>query len=162
MKLSQARLKELLNYDPGSGEFTWKAARRGIQIGWIAGHVWPDGYRKITIDGQPYQAHHLAWLYVHGKLPRRIDHKDGQRDHNSIDNLRLATQSQNRANSRRSITNTSGFKGVSWDPKTQNWRPGIMKDGKTVRFGRFSTAEEAHRAYVAKAVELFGEFARAE
>lgn len=71
--LSLDRLKEVLAYNPSTGDFTWKArpshnSRR--KVGDEAGCLKPSGYRYINIDNRSYTATQLAWFYVTGKWAR--------------------------------------------------------------------------------------------
>lgn len=164
--LTQARLKEVLNYDPETGVFTWKA-RANVQwdaryAGATAGCENGQGYILICIDGCLYRAHRLAWLYVHGEWVPNLDHKDTIRSHNRMDNLRPATQSQNLGNQRKSKINTSGFKGVHWHKGGKRWAAGIRLHGRSTHLGLFDTPEAAYAAYCEAARERFGEFARFE
>lgn len=88
-----------------------------------------------------------------------VDHANGDTLDNCRDNLRLATRSQNNANKKMSKSNTSGYKGVSWDKKKGKWLASITKDRKQYNLGYFDTPQEAHETYKTKAIELFGEFA---
>jgi hypothetical protein len=162
-RITQQRLQEVLHYDPNTGEFRWRQRlSRACQIDAVAGTV-SLRYRCIRIDGRNYTAHQLAWLYVTGEWPSLlVDHRDGDPTNNRWDNLRLATRSENSANRRRNRNNKSGFKGVIWDQRHGGWLARIGKNRRTYYLGRYTTAEEAHAAYAAKARELFGEFARAE
>lgn len=163
--LSHGRLREVLNYDQETGVFTWKISRctnGKASVGSVAGFYPKNGYRQIEIDRVRYLAHRLAWLYVYGTWPADgIDHKDGIRDHNWINNLRSATQSENAANRRRYANNSSGFKGVSYRQQARKgvWLAHISKDGKSIYVGTFQTPELAHAGYLSKANELFGDFA---
>lgn len=131
-------------------------------VGEIAGSIDSDGYIRIAVMKRRYPAHRLAWFYVHGEWPcGLLDHKDTIRHHNWIDNLRIATPSQNLANIKRARNNTSGFKGVTYGKKARKWYAQIRR-GKRYRLGPYETPQEAHAAYVTKATELYGEFARAE
>jgi HNH endonuclease/AP2 domain len=163
-ELTQERLRELLRYDPKTGEFRWRAGKKpNPRAGRIAGCRQQSDSWSIRIDGRRYQAHQLAWLYMRGEWGRPvIDHRDGNPLNNRWSNLRLSTYSDNAANRGRMRSNTSGFKGAVFDPRTDKWRALISKDGRRYCLGRYATAEEAHAAYVAKALELFGEFARAK
>lgn len=87
------------------------------------------------------------------------DHQDGNGLNNTRTNLRLATKAENMRNQRLSQANTSGYKGVSWDKYREKWRAYIMPNKKQRFLGHFDTPEEAHAAYCAAALELFGEFA---
>jgi len=149
--LEAKRLRDVLNYDALTGVFTWrgqttKNSRR------IAGQVTgcPDnqGYLKIQIDGKSFRAHRLAWLYVHGEWPRgHIDHVNGNRSDNRIDNLRDTTREVNLQNQRKAVcTNKSGLLGVS--SSGNRWRASIRIDGIKTHIGVFETPQMAHQAYV--------------
>jgi hypothetical protein len=162
-RITRARLRELLRYDPTTGEFRWrKRVNRSIHPGDVAGTPCHDRYRKITIEGRTYRAHHLAWLYMTGRwCSRVIDHRDGDPSNNRWNNLRRATVSQSNANRRIQRNNKCGFKGVAREGSGR-WRAYIQKNGRKHPLGSFATPEAAHAAYVAAARRLHGEFARAE
>jgi hypothetical protein len=163
MTLSLARLQELLEYDPETGVFTWKVTKCWrAPAGSEAGTINIHGRRAIMVDQKLYTAHRLAWLYVHGEWPAgEIDHINCDPADNRICNLRLATSSQNKCNSRRPSHNTSGFKGVYYNRRLGRFAAQIAIN-KTHRWlGLFDTAEAAHAAYCRAANELHGEFARA-
>jgi hypothetical protein len=158
--ISAERLRELLNYDPETGAFTWRAPRRGHRAGGIAGHLNEKGYVRISVDGRRYAAHRLAWLYMTGEWPEdQIDHKDLSRANNRWENLRPATNAQNQMNSTAKI-GTSGRKGVYW--YAGKWQARIWVNGKAINLGRFEDKEKAAAAYVLHARKRFGEFARFE
>jgi hypothetical protein len=85
-----------------------------------------------------------------------IDHKDTDPKNDKWSNLRLSTRSQNVANTNIGKRNTSGYKGVSFDPWTKRWRVRVAK--KTI--GRFNSKDDAVLAYKLEALKVFGEFAR--
>lgn len=89
-----------------------------------------------------------------------IDHINGDTLDNRKCNLRICNQSQNRANSKRSKTNKSGYKGVCFDKRLKKYRAYIKKDGVMYNLGLYITAKDAGKAYNKKALELFGEFAK--
>jgi hypothetical protein len=163
MKPTVERLRELLDYDPLTGVFIWLVSpSRNTPAGSVAGAN-SEGYRLIRVDGGRYKGHQLAWLYMTGEWPpSRIDHEDTNRGNNIWTNLRLATNSQNKANMGKRADNTSGFKGVRWYPTTRKWAAQIGHQGKTKNLGYFTTPEQAHAAYCSAAQRLFGEFARFE
>lgn len=99
---------------------------------------------------------HLGRLLVKGE---QVDHITRNPLDNRIENLRLATQSENHCNRGKFKNNTSGFKGVSWHKYTQKWEAKIMLDGTRKYLGYFDTPEKAALAYNAAARELHGEFA---
>lgn len=123
-KLTQDRLKELLDYDPDTGVFINKIDRgTKIKAGSLAG--WIDkttGYRRINIKDKQYYAHRLAFLWMDGYLPENnIDHKDRNRLNNKWSNIREASQSCNLRNSNISKNNKSGITGVHWGSRENRW-----------------------------------------
>jgi hypothetical protein len=166
-ELSLARLREVLNYDSVTGILSWRfRLSPNCKLGEAAGQIGAHGYRKIRIDGRYYTASHLAWFHHYGVVPNGIvDHKDGDRDHNWIENLREASHSQNSQNMGRNSANTTGFKGVAvfnQPGQPTRYRALIRANGKRNFLGIFDTPEEAHEAYCKAAAELHGEFARTQ
>lgn len=160
--ISVERLKEVLNYSPETGLFTWKI-RLGsrTKIGAVAGSIKPDGYVCIEIDKVRYKAHRLAWLYVYEEFPELfIDHINGDTGDNRISNLRLANHEQNMWNSKKAAHNTSGYKGVHFNKNTKKWRACAWQKNNIVHIGLFETKEKAHEAYVNWCVNNRGSFMR--
>ena len=125
--LTAERLREVLDYGPDTGVFTWKIRTNSrVKVGDVAGALRPDGYIQISIDGRLHRAHRLAWLYVTGESPPdQIDHINGVRDDNRIANLRLATSAENKQNLRRAKSrNKTGFLGVCTPRKIPGGDPG--------------------------------------
>ena len=89
-------------------------------------------------------------------MPNIIDHIDGNKENNTITNIRSCTQQQNMFNKTKSINNKSGYKGVDWN--CNKWRVRIMIKNKEIYIGSFDCIKEASKAYEAKAKELFGEY----
>jgi hypothetical protein len=145
--VTQARLHELLSYDPETGILYWRGSKRGVRMGQPAGNP-SRGYLQLMVEGHQTFVHRFIWLYVYGKWPEgNIDHIDGNRSNNRICNLRDVTQSTNIQNERKPRRNNkSGFLGVKAD--RGRWRAEISISGKTKFLGRFKTPEEAHQAYV--------------
>lgn len=156
------RVRELLDYNPITGEFTWKTNRRGRrQRGMSAGCIHPNGYVRISIDYRLYNAQRLAWLFITGKWPEKlVDHIDGNPSNNRADNLREANWIQNNVNRKISSANKSGYKGVSFIAKSNKWGAWIKINGKSKSLGRYDTPQEAHEAYKKAAYEAHGTFAR--
>lgn len=150
-QLTAEGLKNLLHYDSGTGHFTWikRCGKRGV-VGKVAGTVDFGGYVVITINGKRHKAHRLAWLYVHGRWPAvAMDHINGVRTDNRLENLREANWSENQHNRKRQRNNQSGYMGVSWDRHARKWRAGIRAGGRSENLGGYDTPEEAHSAYLA-------------
>jgi hypothetical protein len=160
MSLSQERLKEVLHYDPATGDFTWLVSRHHSRVGRRAGSLQSNGYVHVKVDCGTYGAHRLAWFYMTGEWPDdQIDHIDRDKANNRWENLRPATNLQNIAN--RGSWSKSGFKGVYKPIGRNDYRTEIRINGKRKLLGYFKTPEEAHAVYVKAANDVHGEFARA-
>lgn len=155
--LTQERLKKLLHYDPLTGIFRWKErsfkmfktsrdcnAWNAKYAGKVAGCKRHDKRVIISIDGEIYLSHRLAWLYVHGYFPEQgIDHKDRNPSHNWISNLRPVTNQCNMRNVGNRKDSNSGVKGVSWHKKNNKWQVHIRINGKSKGIGTFTDFTEA-------------------
>lgn len=147
--LTQARLKELLHYDPETGIFTYKLrfAHR-IRVGDPVTSTNDNGYLRLCLRYKKYYLHRLAWLYMTGEWPLfQIDHKNTIRADNRWDNLREATNKFNNENRRSAHrTSISGLLGVR--KRKNKFLARIFADGKERHLGAFDTPELAHAAYV--------------
>lgn len=131
--ISQSRLKELLNYDSGTGTFIWKKSGTGRRKSLIAGNIGDQGYLSINIDKQHYKAHRLAFLYMDGVFPPdEVDHIDNIRHHNKWENLRYSTKSENMRNKLVARHNTSGVTGVSWSKGSNKWAAYMNHNGSRI------------------------------
>lgn len=156
--ITQKELKKILDYNLETGVFVWKEKISDkIIIGKIAGTN-SHGYVAIAINKKKYRAHRLAWLYVYGYFPEQIDHINQIKNDNKISNLRIATNSQNQANTKIRKNNKTGYKGVSIHKKSNKFVAFIRLNGKTKNLGYFNTAIEASNTYKNLANQYFGEF----
>ena len=158
--LTQARLKELLHYDPETGNFTWLVARGATTAGRRAGGPVSYGYRGIRVDSVLHREHRLAWLYMLGDDPTcDIDHVNRDRSDNRWSNLRLASRSDNLLNQGLSSRNTSGHRNVVWDRRAGSWRVEAQVRGRRTYLGSFSVLSEAAARAEQWRAENHGEFA---
>jgi hypothetical protein len=146
-----------LRYDPTTGIFVWsKSPARVIKAGTVAGRLGRDGYIAIQIKGRLYFAHRLAWLYVNGVWPKnQIDHINGNRSDNRIENLREATRKQNGENRRVVSTTRSGKTGVTWNERYGVWYARIMHNKKPIHLGAFKNLDAAIAVRVAAEQSMF-------
>lgn len=148
--LTAERVRELLEYNPETGIFIRRIAKGRMAKGSVAGCKATNGYVCIKADGECYKAHRLAWLVTHGTWPTNlIDHINGDKADNRIDNLREATESTNKQNmlGARSDSKT-GLLGVSFHKKRKKFMAIINVDGKNIHIGCYPTAKDAYHAYV--------------
>jgi len=151
---SQFRIKpqpiqEYLDYDADTGIFIWKKSpSKKVKEGSIAGFM-QNGYVAITFNGELQYAHRLAWLFTYGKMPDNcIDHINGIRTDNRIDNLRDVTYSVNSQNQKNGHSDSkSGKLGVSWNSSKNKWVAKIGLNGKQRHLGYFDDVDEANDIY---------------
>jgi len=145
ISLEQSLLKEMFDYQDGN--LVWKSVhpKCNYLLGKVAGCVHKSGYRVIKINDKIYTAHRLIWVYFHGSINDmlQIDHIDGNKLNNNIDNLRLVTAEVNCLN--RSKHNAKGY---SWNKHTKKWQASIMTNGKLKYLGLFVDEEEARSVYL--------------
>ena len=150
-----ARVRELLHYDPTTGIFTRKirTAQRhkvGDRADFLVTSGNSEGYHRVSFDSERYLAHRVVWLYVHGKWPELdIDHINGDKGDNRLENLREVDRRTNLENQRlpKGENTSSGFLGVTVRNKCR-YIAKIQTDGKTIYLGVFDSGQEAHAAYL--------------
>jgi hypothetical protein len=89
-----------------------------------------------------------------------VDHINGDGLDNRRQNIRVCSSKDNARNSKRSLANTSGKKGVHWDAAAGRWRARICVDRKLIYVGSFRDLDAAAAAYDAAAVKYFGQYAK--
>lgn len=165
-KISYSQVSDLLKYDPDRGLLFWLPRPVEMFSNAFLGSDWAArkwntryagqeaftaidgrGYRYGQIYKRPYRAHRVAWLLFHGSWPDyEIDHINGVRTDNRIDNLRDVPCGINRKNCQLRSDNKSGVPGVSWMPSKNQWRARIHTDGKEIHLGYFDDFETAAEA----------------
>lgn len=120
-----------------------------------------NGYavRKVTISPGKYKKLLLHRFLLNAEHGQMVDHADGDGLNNQRCNLRLCNGSQNNANRRLLKPGVSKYKGVRKETHANTWNASIGYHSRRIHIGCFKTEEEAARAYDAKAIELYGEFA---
>lgn len=149
--LTAERLREVLNYNPDTGVFSWRIVPHNrFRVGDIAGTKHAQGYRIIAVSRVYFMEHRLVWLWVHGVWPKEgIDHINGVRDDNRIANLREATKAENSQN-RKAKTGGGEFGlGTTYNKSAKKWQATIGIGRRREHLGSFATQEEAHAAYAA-------------
>jgi hypothetical protein len=152
-----AELRARFNYDPISGELTYKISpARCIKVGQKAGSLGKDGYRRVKIDGAHYAVHRVIWCLVTGRWPQEeIDHRNTRKSDNRWRNLRPATRKENMHNMR---GRSPWGKGVS--PDRDRFKAQIRINGTLLYLGSFKTRALAAEAYASAARRHHGAYAR--
>lgn len=157
-------VRELLRYDPKTGKLFWKRRSRrwfkseGIWKSWNKKYAGKEaltaqnnyGYLHGNIFKRDMLSHRIIWLLCTGEWPTgQVDHINGDRADNRIENLRDVTGLENRKNQKLRSDNPSGFIGVFQHKETKRWGARIGRDGKTLHLGYFSDKEDAIAARAA-------------
>ncbi|WP_112312263.1 HNH endonuclease signature motif containing protein [Pseudogemmobacter bohemicus] len=168
----QQWLKDRFEYDPDRGLLIWKVrpladfpTEQGCRIfnaqfaGKVAGSSRPDGYRRVKIGNPEYLLHRLIYVYHNGEIPDGYccDHKDGDPSNNKIDNIRIATRSQNSMN-QKERSNGSGVRGVYKPRNKKFWIAQIEINGVHHYLGSHASLEQAANARAEAEKKLFGEY----
>lgn len=158
MALTQQILLETFEYKDGI--LYWKnPTSRSVKVGDEVGCN-NNGYKLTSVNGKYIQNHRAIFLMHHGYLPDYVDHIDGNKSNNKIENLRAVTKAQNAWNSKLHSTNKSGIRGVSWNKQTNKWRVAINVDGKAIHLGRFSDIKDAQKVIESARIQYHGQYAR--
>lgn len=116
-------------------------------------------YQTTMFKGKLYKTHRLIFMYHHGYIPEQVDHIDGNKHNNKIENLRPATQSKNSMNIKLRSDNTSGSKNVYWEGDRKKWRVIVHKQGRSVYSKRFDDKELADLVAIMAREKYHKEFA---
>ncbi|MGE1562170.1 HNH endonuclease [Pantoea septica] len=142
-------------YEPTTGKFFNKDGKERLM------KVDHRGYLRFSAGrfGMVI-AHRAAWALHYGEIPKQhVDHIDGDKKNNRIENLRLCTHNQNQHNQGIRATNTSGYKGVSFMKAINKWHAQICCNSKVMHLGSYENKEDAAHAYDQAAMKFHGEFA---
>lgn len=159
--LTQEIVRELIDYNPDTGFCVWKER----DVKWFKGGIYDQcrrmkswnsryankpisyihksGYIRVDILSKVYQLHRIIWLHYHGELPNIIDHINGDRSDNRIDNLRNISYNENAKNSKIRKDNVSGIVGVSFNKRLNKWVSTINVNKVQKHLAVHETKEEA-------------------
>ena len=145
----QEILTNYFTYEPVSGQLIRKkrTANRH-KVGEIVGSLRSDGYLSMGFMNVSYFVHRVVWKMVSGYDPLEVDHINGIRSDNRLENLREVDYSGNSHNVR--------AKGYVYIPKINKYRAVICINGKNTDVGYFESEEEARDAYVKAKIKLQG------
>jgi hypothetical protein len=140
--MNQDEIKKVFYYTNGklyNQYYRSSNAKKDAESGCLDG----QGYRIVKFNKKYYKTHRLIWIMHYGDISRKleIDHINGIRDDNRIENLRLVTHQENQFN-------RPNVKGYCWNKNDQRWQSYICVDSKTKHLGSFISEEDARQAYL--------------
>jgi hypothetical protein len=156
--MNKSEITELLEYR--EGYLFWKISLcNRVRSGGKAGYLHKNKYLRVCIKGKQYLVHRIIFFLHHQYWPEQIDHINGNKLDNRIENLRPASGSCNAWNRPEQSTNTSGAKNVEWDKAKNKWRVRIRANNKRIQIGMFEDINTAKQAAIKARNTLHGEFA---
>jgi hypothetical protein len=164
--LSPELLRKLVRYEPSTGMLFWlkrsphdftdgKHPKENICAAWNARFAGREafsvddgnGYKHGKIGGKHLKAHRVAWVVHYGKWPEdQIDHINGNRSDNRIENLREVSNSGNQRNKSARSDNKSGYCGVYWCKTYGKWVASARLNGRQKYIGSFRDLQDAATA----------------
>ena len=160
--ISITMLRRMFSYDSVSGLIHWKRSHKnGVAAGDVAGRVdLSTGYVRLTFRRQTYKAHRVIWALVYAEWPTTdIDHINGDRADNKLENLRLASRTENIRSMKKRKNSACGLKGVTpYKKQSDKFVAQIRVNGKQQNLGVFNSQQRAHDAYCEAATIAFGRF----
>jgi hypothetical protein len=152
------RLHELFEYKDGN--LYRKISVRGSTKGKKVGVINNSGYTTIVVDGKNMAMHRAVFIMHHGYSPAMIDHIDGNKSNNKIENLRPCTKSTNGWNRKIHKNNKTGIKNVLWKAEKNAWIVKLNVNKKRIHLGLYRDLELADLV-AQEARDLYhGQFAR--
>ena len=158
-------LRQLLDYNPETGELRWRERpisyfADGVQSAAHNQRAWnsrfagkpalasrrADGYMRGKLFEQYVFAHRVVWKMLTGNDPECIDHIDGNPANNRQENLRSVSHKINLRNTKRRTDNTSGYTGVIKETRTARYVSIAVVDGRRNYLGSFGSPHEAAEA----------------
>lgn len=155
--LTQQYLLELFEYK--NGDLYNKKSRQKAKAGEIAGSLLKDGYRQVHIANRSYKVHRVIFMMHYGYLPPQVDHINGVKNDNRIENLRPANNSKNQQNRKPQRNNITGHKNIHFCNRSQRYVVSFRVNKKLISYGYFKDIDKAKQVAMQKRIELHGEFA---
>ena len=160
-------LRELFVVDPTSPSgLRWRVSRGGVCAGSHAGCIRKHSTYPsrsdwvVSVNSRMWMASRIIYCITYGEIPQdmQVDHINGNPLDNRVENLRIATPTQNSWNCKTNKRNKSGIRGVWWRESNQKWRVAIRTLGRRLQIGEYSNLSDARRAREEAELRLHGEF----
>lgn len=146
--LDIALLRSTFEYDAETGVIT---RREDGSAAFASRHK--SGYAWGSFKNKQFLGHRIAWAIFYGTDAETIDHINGNKTDNRINNLRSVTMRENSKNAAIFKTNTSGFRGVHWNSYWKRWKVGVVVNYKYIHVGTYKCIGAAAIAYHIAAME---------
>ena len=156
--LTQNRLTSMLEYNDKTGDFIWLDDRsQKAKRGDFAGTQDKRGHLYTRIDGVPHKNQNLAYLYKWGNLPKgTLEHIDGNKLNNRMDNLREIVTKRSRARARpKRVRKEHEETGIYYHFRECKWAANIRVKGRGKHLGYYFFKQDALDA-VEKAKVMYG------
>jgi hypothetical protein len=153
----QSRFHELFDYD--DGKLVRKVSIGASKAGSIVSYKEPNGYLRVRVDNKRYTVHQVVFCMQHGFIPKMLDHINGIKDDNRIENLRVATSSQNGYNTKIKSSNTTGVKNVQYIKHMDKYQVRLKINKQNTVIGHFKDLELAELVAIEARNKYHGEFA---
>ena len=158
--LTKEEVKQLFDYH-SDGYLVWKIKSSfRTNKGDKAGSVNSQGYEQVSYKAKKHKTHRLIVLWHGFELGDEVDHIDGNKQNNKIENLRIVTKNQNQWNSKTRSDNKSGIKGVQWHKRDCKWSVSLRVNKKCHSFGYYDNLELAELVSQEARSLYHGEYAR--
>ena len=160
MNISHDKFKKLFDseYFYDNGNLIRKKTKGVGKTGTVAGSPTRKGYIRCGFLGNQIMAHRLIFFYFNGYIPEQVDHINGNKTDNRIENLRPANNSLNQLNKSIDKRSKTGVKNVHVSGK--KYAVSIRLNKTTYYFGTYDTIEQAKQIADIKRKELHGDFTR--
>ena len=155
--MNKDEILKYFNYNKKKGHLTWKWHWDNTvinkQLGTLVGNKTKDGYLRVTVNYKSYKVHRLIWCIEKETWPKMIDHVNGNKIDNRIQNLRAAS---NRINQSNRHTHRNGrLVGTDFHKESGRWRARITINKREKYIGLYGTELKAHNAYIEEVKKLY-------
>jgi len=159
--VTQELLQSMFDYHEDGYFIRKKTTSRLGKAGNVAGMLDKNvGYVRVGLAGKNWLLHRLIYMMHYGYMPDEVDHVNGNKLDNKIENLRAATKIENQRNRTSNSNNTSGHKNVSWSKCHKKWSVTLSYARKKNHIGYFEDVELADLVAQEARDKYHGRFAR--
>jgi len=156
--VTKGMLHEFFEYKNGVLYSRINRKQTTIKEGDVIGGINDKGYLRTYVNNKHYKVHRLIFMMFHGYMPVEIDHINGIKNDNRIENLREVNHSQNQWNKPKTKRSSTGVKGIT--SEYGKWRVRIAVNKKRISVGIFEDLELAELVAIEARNKFHGNFAK--